>query len=272
MSYPGYPPDADVEAQRQQQAAYYANSPSYTPDHAAAAATPPPGRQPRRNRFNASANASSAAVDDPLAYQQQQHAPPYASQHDMYAQQQPPQPGYLNPADAGGAAGPYGNPDYAVSGATSAGNPFDTPGEYQHVQHDLGQNMYEHGGYAEDEVPLTATQMPSGAAQAAYGASDVDYYGNGNGATQQHLHPDDVPLSHVGGFHPAFVGADGAASDAGTEPSMVRYGKIPQRQPRRYKTLKRTCSAFALTAPTSFADMVSFRVYRRRAVSWQSCA
>ncbi|KAK4051686.1 Chitin synthase 4 [Microbotryomycetes sp. JL221] len=49
-------------------------------------------------------------------------------------------------------------------------------------------------------------------------------YGNGHG---------------VGGFDPNIVGPHGAGVHPDDEQSIIRYGRIPQRQPRRYKTVKR---------------------------------
>lgn len=46
--------------------------------------------------------------------------------------------------------------------------------------------------------------------------------------------------AHPGGFDPNLVGAQGAGYGADDDgQSVVRYGRIPQRQPRRYKTVKR---------------------------------
>jgi chitin synthase len=48
---------------------------------------------------------------------------------------------------------------------------------------------------------------------------------------------EDVPLL-PGGFSGAFVDPR-FVEDAEGPPNLVRYGRIPQRQPRRYKTVKR---------------------------------
>lgn len=57
-----------------------------------------------------------------------------------------------------------------------------------------------------------------------------------------------------GGGSYAGVGAGGyggGVGHGGEEETMVRYGKIPQRQPRRYKTVKRRSSQDCLHYSTS---------------------
>ena len=76
-----------------------------------------------------------------------------------------------------------------------------------------------------------------------------------------------IPLLHrndgmsAGGFNPNVVGFEGAGIGDEEGESLVRYGKIPQRQPRRYKTVKR---AFLLAGDSEWRRLLTVRIVPRR--------
>ncbi|KAI5479453.1 chitin synthase, glycosyltransferase family 2 protein [Pseudohyphozyma bogoriensis] len=200
----------------------YAQDQSYGP--------PPPGHQPRRHGTPTAGGAPAPHVAYEL-HDNPQHA-------DQHQQQQ-----YAHDDDYG--AGGHGGGQYYP--AQPADDPFATPAYHQPTDPYDQQPAYN-GGYA---LPPQGTPSgysatdPFGGQEPHQGADDTQEpevpllspqenrsyasgYGGGYGGGMS-----------AGGFNPNIVGAQGAGIEPGEEESLVRYGKIPQRQPRRYKTVKR---------------------------------
>ncbi|BGP17974.1 hypothetical protein JCM10213_003981 [Rhodosporidiobolus nylandii] len=202
-------------------------------------------------------------------------APPADPLNDPYAHNHPADP-FANPqypAYDPHAPDPYAQPPpdpYGVQGGGGAGDPFATP-QYQQQPEPWatqvpGSQSYAGdlggagGGYAgggglapphhhplngagdptDDEPDHTPLLHPSHG-QGGHGHNRWSTTGGAPGQA-------DASLGVPGGFDPTLPGApqgfagagygDGGAGYAGDD-DLVRYGRIPQRQPRRYKTVKR---------------------------------
>ncbi|GAA5898199.1 hypothetical protein JCM6882_000102, partial [Rhodosporidiobolus microsporus] len=218
----------------------------------------PPGPQPRRSHTPQSTNM------DPLSQQQQQQHPgqsqspfndPYPPYDphapDPYAHQPPHQQGQQQADYATGGAA-----QYAHAGNTAA-DPFATPGvqyggqqqqepwampvpgqQQYHSQGDLGaygappppshQAQYGDDDHPQDSAPLLAPQ------------GHASGHGHNRWSTSGPLPGQaDPSLGLPGGFDPTLPGAPAGYGGDDDQQSVVRYGRIPQRQPRRYKTVKR---------------------------------
>lgn len=213
---------------------------------------PPPFPQPRRGRTPAQDQSQAPPVAPYDNYgnqafgQQDQWGVPPATQHsgapvhdpfngshDPYNQQQQQhqahnqqwaQPVHQSYDPASGGTGIHQLPplhpdDSFVSQAPS--DPFGN--QHQHLQQT--QDDDDDNGQA----PLLAQQ-------GAHNGHHPRWSSGGNGAP--------APMgygnggAYTGGFNPNIVGPQGAGIDDDQQ-SVVRYGRIPQRQPRRYKTVKR---------------------------------
>lgn len=174
---------------------------------------PPEGRQPRRNPINQDpAGAPGPGPPNEPTYSHLAHASAnYGGTYqpaDQYQHQQEPYEGAQHHDDAWGpgGGGGYGSQDYVTeSSAPADGMPLHTPTELYDPPIDPFQDE-------EPGIPLLSPRRSGG--------------------------PHDGGMT-AGGFNPNIVGMQGAGIGEEEGESLVRYGKIPQRQPRRYKTVKR---------------------------------
>lgn len=178
---------------------------------------PQPYRHLYGNHFDYSSDPIPAVND----VQQAPNAPappssdPYYNQHATAAA-----PSYNAPF--------YQGYDHSAPGSTyNLGAPLPTSGSGygQDPFHDDNQPLLAHGQPPAGAAPPFAVPIPT-----------ASPYRQQN---QQQQYP-----NNVGGFDPNLVGQNGAAmayanNDDDDHQSIVRYGRIPQRQPRRYKTVKR---------------------------------
>ena len=164
---------------------------------------------------------SNYAADDPPAHYARGPLPVPGQHQDMGRQSafSPPPPSmpapYRHPSPY--LPDPYAQArpgfDSHLTGSSGYSDPFNDP-----AQHQLGDPAYDH-----DALPL---MNEAGAYNGAtYNAEPQP------GSHQYDPHPQD---DDQGGHY-----APGGFVDPQEDISMVRYGKIPSRQPRRFKTIKR---------------------------------
>ncbi|KAF8516437.1 glycosyltransferase family 2 protein [Hysterangium stoloniferum] len=118
-------------------------------------------------------------------------------------------------------------------------NPYDPPRPSRYEPHD---NPFEGAGQANHDIPLLHRESSAGA-----------------------------PSLHVPG------GFEQASTEESEEPTNIRYGRIPQRVPRRYKTIKKVelfHGNFVLDAavPSKLLNMCSMRTEREFAYMRYSAA
>ncbi|GAA5928047.1 hypothetical protein JCM3775_002798 [Rhodotorula graminis] len=224
---------------------------------------PPPGAQPRR-------------TPDPLAHPPAQHQPaqdPFQHPQDC-SQQHPHQP---YPAPYPPQADPY--PPYSAPPSDPFATPSYHPNEPQWTQHAQYQPQQDLGDAYPPYHPPGAHDPPHDPSPAAAVAAanhqypdETDsapllhgqqgyhsHHGHGRWSTTGHAPGQADPTLILPGGFDASAGANpGGPADAGyglgayppygaggpgvdddDVHSVVRYGRIPQRQPRRYKTVKR---------------------------------
>ncbi|GAA5981861.1 hypothetical protein JCM11641_001922 [Rhodosporidiobolus odoratus] len=205
----------------------------------------PVGPQPRR----------SAQTPDPLQphnqYNNNQHSAPFTTPGQYQAYDPHPQDPYA-----------HQQPDYPQYGAS---DPFATPAAYGHQpepwagaggggygQGDLGGGVSD--PYGQQHLAPPSSYPPLHPTHSNAGATDEEpdsapllaAGGGGHGHSRWSTSGPapgqaDATLGLPGGFDPTLPGAPqgyGNGQDIHDD-DVVRYGRIPQRQPRRYKTVKR---------------------------------
>ncbi|KAK4051036.1 Chitin synthase 4 [Microbotryomycetes sp. JL201] len=164
--------------------------------------------------------------------QQQQHGP-HAHQPQPWAQNVP--PSHFPPSHSHQDLGDGGfNPPLHTT--SSYGQPGSTHDPFAsnpnlHLQHGHDDDGVDDSG----QVPLLS---PNGRRNGPDWSANGGTTPYGNGAGGAPYNPSYGYGPEVGGFDPNIVGPHGAGI-GDDEQSIVRYGRIPQRQPRRYKTVKR---------------------------------
>ncbi|SGY19437.1 BQ5605_C014g07647 [Microbotryum silenes-dioicae] len=257
-------PQQQQQQQQHQQPAYdssYGAGPpsSHDPFNAPqymASPAPPPVPQPyyAQSLQQTNTNTVTPGVHDPFAnppsstdpYQQPnwaQSAPiPSNTQHPLQQpQSQPPtQYGYPHQQDITdySTAGAPPQPPHFLNGNSSMPSfqSYNSGALHPHPMQDQDED--------EPEQPLLSPTAASGrnhrhprwtTSGSAHGAHEDGY----DPSAQYNNQP------HVGGFDPAMIAGGygghpgGFVGDDDDQHSVVRYGRIPQRQPRRYKTVKR---------------------------------
>ncbi|KAK4698648.1 hypothetical protein P7C70_g7625, partial [Phenoliferia sp. Uapishka_3] len=198
---------------------YAANHPTSPPPFS----PPPEGRQPRRGRDQQ--QPTITPIDhNPYHQQQQQDGQDFSH----LAHGSGDYGGTYQPENYGGGA-QYADPGY--------GQQHQSPPAFysndQHHQHDPYADPYQGG------MPLHPLGTQDSLGQ--YDPPGADPFRGGEDEEEPGrplLSPQGGGMS-VGGFDPNVVGFQGAGIGEEEEENLVRYGKIPQRQPRRYKTVKR---------------------------------
>ncbi|SCV73964.1 BQ2448_6394 [Microbotryum intermedium] len=251
---PPYDPSYSHQQPQQHQAHDPFNAPQYV-------SSPPPPPQPyyashqTGSHTNTNTAAATTGVHDPFAnppssadpYQQPtwaQSVPvPSITQHPL--QQQPTQyaayPYQQDITDYTTATGPGAPPQplHFFNGNSSMPSFQSYNSASNHPRPVQDQDDHD-----EPEQPLLSPTGTSGRNNrhprwTSSGSTGVPHQGGYDPSAQYNNQP------HVGGFDPAMI-ADGYGGQPGgfigdddDQQSVVRYGKIPQRQPRRYKTVKR---------------------------------
>ncbi|KAM0790046.1 Chitin synthase 4 [Microbotryomycetes sp. NB124-2] len=202
-----------------------------------------PQHQPQQF-YDAQHGAGHSTSTDPFAdqqayYQQQQHLQ-QAQQAQPWAHPAPPTQ-FPPPSHSHQDLGDGGfNPPMLTTSTYahhSAHDPF-ASNTNLHLQHHQAQDDdgLDDGGQVPLLSPSGRRHGPDWTTNGGQGAGAQMPYGNGMGVN----HPYDQSYGYnVGGFNPNMVGPHGAGIGGDDEQSVVRYGRIPQRQPRRYKTVKR---------------------------------
>jgi chitin synthase len=188
--------------------------------------TPPPGPHPRRSQLPTSTSApvgyslhDGGPAPPPFQAQDPYYTPPPRAPYDHFSQ--PPAQGYAPPQQWNQQSHhqmPQGPSQYDLGGGRQGGHdPFREQGDEED----------------EPELPLLSSGGAMGYDTYAGGAGGMeDRYGGGYGGYAAQGH---VPGAYEGGSEGYEMGRVGERE----EESQIRYGKIPQRQPRRYKTVKR---------------------------------
>lgn len=243
MSYP-YQTDAEQQANGYYPPPNPVASPPYAPPQPQHSATPPPGPIPRRS---AQPQSRPTTQQDPFYPPlRNQTTSPFADPVSQYPTQQ--FDAAQNLVGAGGrgnyyddANQPYGNgadPYYPTQNAQPPLDPF------------------------EDNIPLLRTNYapPSLPSQPTfYDQNTQPYDQNAQGYDQNaqgYGQGYDGGMQGGGGY--GMGGVPGGYAQDDDAQSMVRYGRIPQRQPRRYKTVKR---AFSLLLSLSWLFRWTLRVF-----------
>ncbi|GAA6030305.1 hypothetical protein JCM8097_009038 [Rhodosporidiobolus ruineniae] len=216
----------------------------------------PSGPQPRRHQ-----------TPDPLSHPPQHDSYPAYDPQDPYGHaQQPSQPAdysaslphnygahhdpFATPLDynqqpepwAGGTQQPAYGQNYAQQGDLGQADPYPP---YQHPQQGLAPPSHGYPGLHPSTSNLGANPDDDDDGSAPLLSPTHGGWGGAGPTTGQAPGQADASLGLPGGFDPTMPGAPtgfnagGYGQDDEGQQSVVRYGRIPQRQPRRYKTVKR---------------------------------
>ncbi|KAM0750978.1 hypothetical protein T439DRAFT_300931 [Meredithblackwellia eburnea MCA 4105] len=206
----------------------YTNQPDYPPQ-SQYASPPPEGRQPRRH-----------AQTPSQSYQLQDNPMPHHSDFSHLAEGSADYAGAYQPERYNNNNNTYDQQHVDDGWARSPQN----PGQYHHQQQQSGAPAGGPAiGYGAVGYDMGGPAAPLGHTPSTHSLYDqpMDPFRGADESEEPAmplLSPQAGGMS-AGGFNPNVVGFQGAGIGEDEGESLVRYGKIPQRQPRRYKTVKR---------------------------------